>query len=265
MQNVCDTLDSRQRFIDNAKMAGMELVAIAEILKRREQSRDKELLWMLVIGIVLSLILPVLLGSMAYFAYRQFSSGSGSWFGWLACVFFFTALFVPLLLLREKANIAPDAAIIRTREDDDGRRVVSVMETEMDLQSFGPLGLQLNDDQADVEHWLIRPFFFGPRMVVRAMPLRKLLQVLSANTDRPRASEVMVKLAARDRGVATADLLKPGEEPAVLTPTLAYLRQLDWVDCSADGTRIWLNSIRRDQITQLLNQFSTATKPGRPR
>ena len=241
----------------------MELVAVAAILKRREQSRDKELLWMLVIGVALSLILPVMLGSLAYFAYRQFSSGSGSWLGWLAWVFFFTVLFVPLLLLREKSNIAPDAAIIRTREDDDGRRVVSVMETEMDLQSFGPLGTQLNDDQADVEHWLFRPFFFGPRMVVRALPLRKLLQILSRNTDRARASEVLVKLAARDRGVATADLLKPGEEPATLTPTLAYLRQLEWVDCSADGSRIWLNSIRRDQITQLLNQFSPAVSPGR--
>ncbi len=265
MQNVCDTLDSRQRFIDNAKMAGMELVSIAELLKRREQSREKELLWMLGIGIALSLILPVLMGSMAYFAYRQFSSGSGSWFGWLACVIFFTALFVPLLLLREKSNIAPDAAIIRTREDDDGRRVVSVMETEVDLQSFGPLGLQLNDDQADVEQWWIRPFFFGPRMVVRAMPLRKLLQLLSANTDRPRASEVLIKLAARDRGVATTDLLKPGEEPATLTPTLAYLRQLDWVDCGADGSRIWLNSSRRDQITQILDQFAPVSKPGRSR
>ena len=56
MQNVCDTLDSRHRFIDNAKMAGLELVAIAEMLKRREQARDKELFWMLVIGIALSLI-----------------------------------------------------------------------------------------------------------------------------------------------------------------------------------------------------------------
>ena len=70
MQNVCNTLDSRPRFIDNAKMAGMELLSIAELLKRREQSRDKELLWMLGIGAVLSLILPVLLGSMAYLAYR---------------------------------------------------------------------------------------------------------------------------------------------------------------------------------------------------
>ncbi len=265
MQNVCDTLDSRHHFIDNAKMAGMELLSIAELLKRREQSRDKELLWMLGIGTVLTLILPVLLGSMAYFAYRQFSGGSGSWLGWLACVIFFTAIFVPLLLLREKSNIAPEAAIIRTREDEDSRRVVSVMETEMDLQSFGPLGLQLNDDQADVEHWLIRPFFFGPRMVVRALPLRKLLQILAANTDRPRAAEVLVKLASRDRGVATGDLLKPGEEPAALTPTLAYLRQLDWVDCSADGSRIWLNSSRRDQITQILDQFAPVASSNRPK
>jgi hypothetical protein len=265
MQNLSNTLDSPRRFIDNAKMAGMELLSIAELLKRREQSRDKELILTLIVGMALSLVLPVLMGTMAYGAYRQFSSGGGSWLAWITFVVLFAAIFLPLLILREKSNIAPETAIIRTREDEDHRRVVSVQQSEMDLQSFGPLGMQLNDDQESNEHWLIRPFFFGPRLIVRAFPQRKLLQLLAANTDRPRAAEVLVKLASRDRGLPTTDLLKPGEAPGILTPTLAYLRQLDWVDCSADGSRIWLNSNYRDQVAAVLNTYAPPSQPAKGR
>lgn len=241
----------------------MELLSIAEMLKRRERSRDKELIVTLIVGILLSLVLPVLMGTLAYGAYRQYSSGNGSWLVWITFVVLFAVIFLPLLILREKSNIAPETAIIRTREDEDSRRVVSVQKSEMDLQSFGPLGMQLNDDQESKDHWLMRPFFFGPRLIVRAMPQRKLLQILAANTDRPRAAEVLVKLASRDRGLPITDLVKPGESPAILTPTLSYLRQLDWVDCSADGSRIWLNSDYRGQVTQVLNTFAEPSKPSK--
>ncbi len=239
-------------------MAGMELLSMTQLLKRREKARGTELLWMLILGIPLSLILPIILGSMAYFAYHQYAGGHGSWLGWMAIVAFFAAIFIPLLLLREKSNIAPDAAIIRTREDDDGRRVVATLQSEIDLQSFGPMGMQLGDGQSDGEHWAIRPFFIGPRLIVRAMPQRKLLQLLTANADLPRAAEVLLALAARDRGMDIVELQKPDEPPEKLTPTLAYLRQLDWVDCRSDGSHIWLSSARSEQVRQIRSQFASA-------
>lgn len=238
------------------KMNGTLILPVAELLKRRETARKKELIGMLIIGGALSLVLPVLLGSLAYGAYRQYFQGDGSWMLWLLFVVFFAIMFTPLLLLKEKANIAPDAAIIRTREDERGRRVISVMQSEIDLQSFGPLGMQISDDQINTGNWFFRPLFLGPRMIVRAMPQRKLLRLLAKNTDLPRAAEVLAKLAWRKDGMATQDLLRPDESPEILTPTLAYLRQLDWVDCRSDGSRIWLNSACRDEINTALHQLA---------
>ncbi len=237
-------------------MNGTQILSVAELLKRREAARQKELIGMLIIGVALSFVLPILLGSLAYGAYRQYAQGEGSWMLWLLFVVLFAAIFTPLLLLKEKANIAPDAAIIRTQEDERGRRVISVMQSDIDLQSFGPLGMQISDDQSITGHWFFRPLFLGPRMIVRAMPQRKILRMLTKNTNIPRAAEVLAKLASRQDGIATEVLLHPDESPDILTPTLAYLRQLDWVDCSSDGSRIWLNSAFRDEVSTALQKFA---------
>ncbi|MGC8625484.1 MAG: hypothetical protein ACP5VQ_09505 [Phycisphaerae bacterium] len=261
MQQAGRNFNSDAPLSDNDQVAGIKLWSVAELLKHREKSRTKTLLWMLVIGIPLSLLLPGLLGSFAYLAYRQFSDGTGSWLVWLLFVAGFSALFVPLLLWREKSNLMPEAAIIRTQEDDGERRVVSVAENEVELQSFAPLGMPLTDDHPDAEHWALRPFFLGPRIIARAVPQQKLLRHLAAHADRVRAASVLVQLAARDRGLDTSDLLQSDENPEILTPTLEYLRQLEWVDFRADGSRIWLNSACRDQVTRVLVQFTSTEHP----
>ncbi len=257
MQKVGSTFDLRAPSSDNTKPDGMKLWSVAELLKHKENSRAKSLLWMLVIGIPLSLPLPIILGSMAYLAFRQFSDENGSWLVWLLFIAGFSALFLPLLLWREKSNLTPEVAIIRTQEEEDERRVISVEKNEPELQSFAPLGMPLLDDQPDAEHWALRPFFFGPRIIARAIPQQKLLRQLAARADRVRAATVLIQLASRDRGLDTSDLLQSHEDPKMLTPTLEYLRQLEWVDFRADGSRIWLNSASRDQVTHVLVQFTT--------
>ncbi|MDA8375624.1 MAG: hypothetical protein M0Z50_00855 [Planctomycetia bacterium] len=257
MQKVGSTFDLRAPSSDNTKPDGMKLWSVAELLKHKENSRAKSLLWMLVIGIPLSLPLPIILGSMAYLAFRQFSDENGSWLVWLLFIAGFCALFLPLLLWREKSNLTPEVAIIRTQEEEDERRVISVEKNEPELQSFAPLGMPLLDDQPDAEHWALRPFFFGPRIIARAIPQQKLLRQLAARADRVRAATVLIQLASRDRGLDTSDLLQSHEDPKMLTPTLEYLRQLEWVDFRADGSRIWLNSASRDQVTHVLVQFTT--------
>lgn len=231
---------------------------VIDLLKAREEKRVRDLKAMFYLGLGLSLVAPLFLGTILYFVW----GGLAATFGWvhLWWILFFmvgAAVMLPLLYLREKSQVEVQPIIVRT--DARGEKVLYMDDAEIDLQSFAALGMNLAADDISEDKWFVRPFFIGPRMVARSRPQQQTLKSLSATANLMVAAQILTHLAKHQHGVAVNDL--PVDQallPSVI-PTLAYLRQLGWVDTKADGSRVWFGTDQRRIIDEVL--LNSGIKP----
>ncbi len=227
---------------------------VLSALRQRHQAVRGQLLILLGAGLPLSLIGPLLFGTLFYFANKVLAWGYHGWpqLWWIVFVLLFGAVMVPLLYLREKNNIAPEAELIRT--DNEGKTITSVSQSATDLTSMGFMGMQVGDmDDIPADKWFVRPLLLGPKMVVRAWPQKKLLDHLAGAVDHLTAAKVLIQLSGSSRGVAVSDLATGVEQDtARLQTALIYLRQLSWLDTNSDATRVWLTSDAKDGLAGIV-------------
>lgn len=229
------------------------------------ESRHKELRRQIMIllgaGIPLSFLGPVLFGTLFYFANNVLAWGYHGWphIWWLFFVLLFSAIFLPLLYLREKYNIAPEAELIRT--DNEGKQITSVSQTATDLTSMGFMGMQLGGmDDVPSDKWFVQPLLLGPKMVVRAWPQKELLDHLSQAVDKLTAANILIQLSGRSRGSLVTDLATDiASDTARLQTALIYLRQLGWMDANSDVTRVWLTPEAKEGLAGIVMGDSPAS------
>ncbi len=233
---------------------------VIDLLRARQEKRHRDLIVMFYLGIVLSLIAPAFLGTIFYFIWGSIAAN----FGWVHLwwvVFFILAagIMLPLLYLREKNQFDAQPIIVRT--DARGEKVLYMDKIEVDLQSFAAFGVNLIGDEAGDDKWFVRPFFIGPRMVARSRPQQQMLGTLSSTANMMAAAEILTHLAKHQHGVAVDDLPLNQTLRNTLIPTLAYLRQLGWIDMKADGTRVWFGADQRRIIDQALLDCGIKPEP----
>ena len=150
---------------------------------------------------------------------------------------------------------------IIVRTDARGEKVLYMDHAEIDLQSFAALGMNLAGDDISEDKWFVRPFFIGPRLVARARPQHKTLESLAAAVNLPAAAQILIHLSKHQHGVGVDQL--PLDQTLLndLIPTLAYLRQLGWVDMKADGSRVWFGTDQRRIIDQVLLDCGIKPEP----
>lgn len=224
---------------------------IVETLREREEKRGRELLITLCLGVPLSLIAPAFLGTVLYLIWSSVAATIG-WphLWWILFFVLAAAIMIPLLLAHERNQFDNQPIIVRT--DTRGQTILYIDKSEVDLQSFGAMGLNIAGDAPSDDKWFVRPFFIGPRMVARSLPQRRMLHTLATAADMLTGATILAELAKTEHGVAVSAL--PIDETARngLIPTLAYLRQLGWVDIKADGTRVWFSPDQRAIIRGVL-------------
>lgn len=229
--------------------------AVITAIQHRHKIRHREIMILLGMGLPLSLLGPLLLGSLLYLTNTILAIGYRGWphIWWIFFFLFFCAVLLPLLYLREKSNIEPEAELIRT--DNEGKRIISVTQTATALTGMGFMGMQLgtpNDIPAD--KWFVRPLLLGPKLVVRAWPQKRLLDNLARAVDLLAAAKILILLAGRQRGVGVADFpAGPDSSPDRLQTALIYLRQLGWLDANSDASRVWLTPEAKESLAGIVN------------
>ncbi len=242
---------------DNVPVSASVHSAVPIVLTAME-SRHKairtQIMILLGAGIPLSFLGPVVLGTLFYFANNVLTWGYHGWphIWWLFFVLLFSAILLPLMYLREKYNVTPEAELIRT--DNEGKQITSVSQTATDLTSMGFLGMQLGDmNDIPADKWFVRPLLIGPKMVVRAWPQKELLDHLTRAVDKLTAANILIQLSGRSRGSLVADLITSIEsDQARLQTALIYLRQLSWLDANADVSRVWLTAEGKEGLAGIV-------------
>jgi len=233
---------------------------VIDVLKARQEKRRRDLNTMFYAGILLSLIAPAFLGTVFYFIWGSLASTYGWWHLWWVVWFVVAAaIMIPLLYLREKNQFDAQPVIVRT--DARGEKVLYMDKIEVDLQSFAAMGVNLAGDDISDDKWFVRPFFIGPRMVARSRPQQQMLSTLASTASLIAAAEILTHLAKSQHGVAVDDLPLNETLRNSLIPTLAYLRQLGWVDMKADGSRVWFATDQRRIIDQTLLECGIKPDP----
>ena len=224
---------------------------VIDLLKQRQEKRRRELRVRFYLGLALSLIAPIFLGTVLYFIWNSIAATRG-WIHLWWILFFFVgaAIMLPLLYLREKNQLDAQPIIVRT--DARGEKILYMDNAQIDLQSFAALGLNLAGDDISEDMWFVRPFFIGPRMVARAHPQQQTLATLSSTANMMAAAQILIHLAKHQHGVEVNQLPLDQTLLDMIVPTLAYLRQLGWVDMKADGSRVWFGTDQRKIIDQVL-------------
>lgn len=242
---------------DNLPGATSVHSAVPTVLKAmegRHKAMRGQIMILLGTGIPLSFLGPVLFGTLFYFANNVLAWGYHGWprIWWLIFVLLFSVIFLPLLYLREKNNVIPEAELIRT--DNEGKQITSVSHTATDLTSMGFMGMQLGGmDDVPADKWFVQPLLLGPKMVVRAWPQKQLLEHLSQAVDKLTAANVLIQLSGRERGALVTDLTTGiDSDQARLQTALIYLRQLGWLDANADVSRVWLTAQGKEGLAGII-------------
>jgi hypothetical protein len=96
---------------------------------------------------------------------------------------------------------------------------------------------------------LLEFFLIGPNLAVRS--LRKLMLrkiAMSANFDRiVELTEIMTRLQG---GAEIEKLRGERETPQQLSCALAYLIFFDWAGVAKDGTKVWIHTEARRELTR---------------
>ncbi len=234
--------------------------SVIDLLRARAEKRRRDLDIMYYLGLLLSLIAPAFLGTILYFIWGSVAATLGWVHLWWA--FFFivaSVIMLPLLYFHEKNQFDAQPIIVRT--DARGEKVLYVDKIEVDLQSFAAFGVNLISDDSSGDKWYVRPFFIGPRIVTRSRPQQQMLATLASTVNMMAAAEILTHLAKHQHGVAVDDLPLNQTLRNGLIPTLAYLRQLGWVDMKADGSRLWFGTDQRRIIDQVLRDCGINPDP----
>ena len=208
-------------------------------LRRREMGLYVRAAGMFLLGVPMSLVGGLMLGSMFWFTALMF----GYWRPWWWFFAGLTGITVPLLYwteLRQGRELLGEAVRggnARASNACWALRRVAGSEVAM-------LGALVTNPRATAAGF-VEVFLFGPRMVVGA--LRQLRAALALRgVDRGRAAEVLRVLIIEPRGCALGKVLRPGETVAGIVGPLGYLAYHEWIGLSENCDRGWCLSETRE-------------------
>lgn len=197
---------------------------LVDLLRRREATFTIRLLGILALGLLLSLLAPLVFASLLRAALRQVPGGPNlPWPLLAACC---TLVGLPLLLAlarRERGNPFLDELCTYGPGGPD---------------SYGEFQMRGNIGSLAVYFDL---FLLGPRLLQEGTA-KWAERARAGRPNFARAAEVITQLRAAGRGVEVCTLRRPDEADEDLRRTLAYLHLHDWLDVSADRRRTWLCS-----------------------
>lgn len=213
---------------------------VLALLRRREQLLYAKIILLLVIGLPFSLLGALMLGTMFWFTALLLG------YGWPWSWFFggLTALTVPLLYhleIRQGRQYLGDAVQGEHAPSSACRALGRVAGPHMAMMAA------LVTNPRATAAGFVELFLWGPRQVVGAIgQLRAVLAL--RGVDRPRAADLLSRLAIQPKGCALTTLLGAGEKVAVIYAPLAYLAYHDWIGLSANCDRAWSLSQTRQTL-----------------
>lgn len=220
--------------IDNSAM----LVAR---LKRQDLLFRVKVAAMFLCGIPLSLVGPLVLGTIFWMALRLWGFG----FDWSLCFWAAAVVVIPLLYRLEART--GGSFLSQAAEDMSPTGPLPPI-AMLNFGGVGMLGAALANPRASAAG-LTDVFLFGPRMVVSAWRQVRVRR-LSAGLDLGRAAAAIQALAAVNAGIPTDQLLATGESQQALSRVLAFLVFFDWIGIAHDGAKVWLLTQARKSLPQ---------------
>jgi len=216
-------------------------------LERRERTQKLKTTAMIILGIPLSMVGPLTLATMFWFALRHWWRQNGFMpdMSWLELVVVLAIVTVPLLYRLEW----------RTR----GAYLDGALGDAVDLgKRATPLGPWPNAEIVAVGSVLansgrtaslfVEVFLLGPRLVIGGWRRAKLARRIQLH-DRLRAARIIIApLLRRERGMDTKTLVADERGTVDLLPILAYLTFYQWIGVGSGWERIWLYSESKDLL-----------------
>lgn len=220
---------------------------LTERFKRREALSAVKHFAMLIFGLPLTLIGPLLLATVFWFACLRLTQWDVSW---LSFFFVLTAITVPLLFRLELRTAGRYFDEATSNLNEYAPKHYALLPHY--YRSLGVVaGLAANPRASSAS--AVELFLSGPRLILgawRGMKARRML----ANVDRTRAAQVVGALLSLDHALGTKDVLQPGEELTDLLPVLAYLAYHRFVGVGDDMNKVWLSSEAREELRRLPTQ-----------
>lgn len=202
---------------------------LVHLLRRRDATFTLRLAGMLALGLLLSLVGPLLLTGLVRGVLRRAGGPDVLWPLLLTCA---TLVGLPLLLAlarRERGNPFLDELCNYGSAGSD---------------SYGEFRLRGNVGSLAVAFDLV---LLGPRLLLDGAA-RWGERARAGRPNLHRAAQVVAHLYAAGQGVEVRALRRPDESMDDLRHTLAYLHLHDWLDVSADRRRTWLCSRARERM-----------------
>ncbi len=218
--------------------------AILSKLKGQARLLLAKRIMLLAAGAPLSLLGPLILGTIFWFAGWQFGLGAS----WSACFWVTSAVMVPLLLgleARTGGNYLGEAVA-------DSEGISS--EEAMVIQAAGLDGMlfQIGRNPKASLAGLVEIFLTGPRMLISAWrDFRIGLRCRGARL--ARAAQIVGALYRSGAGLPPRKLLNAGEGLTDLLGPIAYLAYHQWIGVAASGDKLWLPGDVRGRLTAAVN------------
>jgi hypothetical protein len=222
-----------------------ELERIRLHLGRRETPFWLKVCVMILVGVPLSFLAPLVLGTVLWMAALY---GTGlfigvSLHGWWWWFFWPLAIImIPLFYFWEFRAGGDYLGAVPSRESS---QRLSDTPVPGPAQAVGAA----SDETVSVRSPLAAffgLFLSGPRMVVSA--LRQMRVARRLNADRLRAAAVVHLLNVQESGVEPSRLLREGEKVQDILPELAYLSFYQWIGIGKKWAKVWLYSAAREAL-----------------
>ncbi len=217
---------------------------VLSCLRRRERLFQGKIVAMILFGLPLSLLSPLLLATIFWFAAWQIFGetwADSTWGQWTTMFWLSVLVVVPLLYhLEIRTGGRYLSETMRDTEVHEVKGAMLVPGAARTAVAVAAIAANPRASSAGV----VEVFLFGPRLVVDAVrQIRATRSVRGA--DRERAASMVLALLSRTEGVATTRLVRKGEKLDDLVPTLAYLVLYRWGGVRDEWRHVWLTSEAR--------------------
>lgn len=189
-------------------------------------------------GLPVSLLGPVVIGSMLWVACFMLLSSSISWYWFFLPL---SIVMIPLLFRTERQTQGRYLDASFHAISDRFPEVVPL--TYMGPGSGGGMSArslaQVVLNPEGVASMIVEVFLIGPRLVLSGLAHLRSAKALDT-VDRNRVVETVLTLLKRQTGIPPADILKPGETLGDIVPVLAWLGFHGWLGVASNADRVFL-------------------------
>lgn len=228
-------------------MMACENPTIEAALRHRERLRRLRAYMGIVLGAPLSLIAPLILGSIFWVVSGMLFE---SWYHW---GWFFLALAVITLPLLSRLEIKSGGEFLGDTMKDVGPPVPGsgelTMATHVGVGPLAGLGFSMATNPRASSAGMVEIFLTGPRMMLSGIRHLRQARVL-AGIDHDLACRIIARLLSYDSGLRLEELPTDGKGSDQLLSVLKWLAFYDWIGISEAKDRVFLYSESRTEFGQ---------------